>query len=293
MDKYQAEVKKLLDENGAVLVRRKKHKVYKLPDGRAVVMASTPSDHRATVKALTLLRRMLDGRLPEGPAAAAPVITEPQTVNLVRRGQAPRPEWSNADVLIPKLDSGAFFKTKYPTVTKPSLRECDFYYIANSSEEFWKLDPYGRIRAIGKVAQIMGGTVEFIDLFYGAVPNEFITASGGNVTCLPVFNRVVRNAHCICHPAVIVGGNTLVEAQAFLRYKKRRRLLVSNYEWNHAATYRLTRNVSLVIYPLAGKLAHIRRKLHVRSNVSEQWFNPKSIRTACEGILNELYQPAA
>jgi hypothetical protein len=216
VDKYEAEVERLLDENGAVLVRQNKHKVYKFPNGREVVMSSTPSDWRASRKKLAFLRRMLEGRFPK--KLVAPVATTVKSVTaptIIRRGQAPHPEWSNAPVVIPKLESGASFTVATPTMTKRSFRQCDPYYVANSSEEFWKLDPCGRIRAIGKVAQITGSTIEYIDLLYGAVPNQFIAASGGNVMSVPVFNRVAQHARFICHPAVIVGGDTLVEAQAF------------------------------------------------------------------------------
>ncbi len=52
----------LLDEAGAVLVRTKKHKVYKLRNGQIFVQSGSPSDHRADVNQLCLLRRMLRGR---------------------------------------------------------------------------------------------------------------------------------------------------------------------------------------------------------------------------------------
>lgn len=291
MDKYETEIKKLLQENEAVLVRQNKHRVYRFPDGREVVMASTPSDHRATLNRLTFLRRMLDGRLPEKPAAAVPASVEFLAVRPTRRGQAPRPERSNADVVIPKLGFGASLTGTTPTATKRSFGECDPFYAANSSEEYWRLDPCGRIRAIGKVVQATGLTAEYVDVLYGAVPNELLDAYGA--VSVPVFQRVVQAARFLCHPAVIVGGDTLVEAYALPHYKGRHRLLVGNYEWNHTASYRLTRNVSLVVYPLVGEVARVRRKLQLRSNVTEQWVNPKLIRVACEEILNGLYQPAA
>jgi hypothetical protein len=254
-------------------------------------MASTPSDHRATLNNLNFLRRMLDGRLPEKPAAPALASVKLLPVKPIRRGQAPRPERSDANVVIPKLKSGSSFTTTTTTMTKRKLCQCDTYSVVNSSEEFWKLDPCGRIRAVGKVAQATGSTIEYVDLLYGAVPNEALVAYGA--VSVPVFQRVVETARYQCHPAVIVGGDTLVEAFALPHYKGRRSLLVINYKWNYAASYRLTRNVSLVVYFLVGELARIRRQLQLRSKVTEQWVNPKSIRAACKEILNKLYQPAA
>ena len=44
---------------GAVLIRQKRHQVWRLPDGRNYVMAQTPSDWRAQQKQISVLRRML------------------------------------------------------------------------------------------------------------------------------------------------------------------------------------------------------------------------------------------
>jgi hypothetical protein len=56
----EAEVHRLLDECGAVLVRQNKHRVYRLPNNQNFVMASTASDHRAMANNLADLRRMLN-----------------------------------------------------------------------------------------------------------------------------------------------------------------------------------------------------------------------------------------
>lgn len=53
------EVNRLLAECGAVLVRNKKHEVWKLPNGGTFTRAATPSDHRAHLNQLTDLRREL------------------------------------------------------------------------------------------------------------------------------------------------------------------------------------------------------------------------------------------
>lgn len=53
------EVSRLLKEHRAVLVRTKRHQVYRFPNGRVFTMASTPSDFRAAANQLTDLRRTL------------------------------------------------------------------------------------------------------------------------------------------------------------------------------------------------------------------------------------------
>lgn len=57
--KVQNEIDALLKEHGAVLDRTKKHRVWKLPDGRIWVQGSTPSDVRAARNNLAQLRKML------------------------------------------------------------------------------------------------------------------------------------------------------------------------------------------------------------------------------------------
>lgn len=54
-----SEVQKILRDHGAVLVRQKKHQVWKFPDGKVYVQASTPSDQRAAANQLSKLRNML------------------------------------------------------------------------------------------------------------------------------------------------------------------------------------------------------------------------------------------
>src|SRR6266699_1375539 len=53
------QIAKLLNDHGAVLIRQRKHQIWRLPDGRSVTIASTPSDHRAAWKTVALLRRDL------------------------------------------------------------------------------------------------------------------------------------------------------------------------------------------------------------------------------------------
>jgi len=58
--KAQRELQALLNEHGAVLCRRRKHLIYKLPDGRILTVASTGSDSQRGVRnALADLKRMV------------------------------------------------------------------------------------------------------------------------------------------------------------------------------------------------------------------------------------------
>ena len=62
-----AEVSRLLEQSGAVLVRHKKHLVYQLPNGRMFTRYKSPSDHRAPLNELSDLRRALATDRPTAP----------------------------------------------------------------------------------------------------------------------------------------------------------------------------------------------------------------------------------
>ena len=51
-----------LKRAGAVLVRRKNHQVWRLPNGRRYVMAQTPSDRRAGRNQAAVLKRLIKNK---------------------------------------------------------------------------------------------------------------------------------------------------------------------------------------------------------------------------------------
>ena len=59
-------IQQQLKRAGAVLVRQRKHQIWRLPDGRNFVMAATPSDGRATANQVQQLRRMLRAGVKHG-----------------------------------------------------------------------------------------------------------------------------------------------------------------------------------------------------------------------------------
>ena len=54
-----SELDQLLRDSGAVLVREKKHRVYRLPSGRNLVLSKTPSDRRTEANQIRDLRRLI------------------------------------------------------------------------------------------------------------------------------------------------------------------------------------------------------------------------------------------
>lgn len=61
----EREVATLLEQSGAVLVRSKKHLIWRLPNGNTFTQASTPSDHMAAANQLSDLRHALGISDPE------------------------------------------------------------------------------------------------------------------------------------------------------------------------------------------------------------------------------------
>jgi len=59
------ELMDMLKQNGMVLVRSRKHQIWKHPDGRSFVMASTPSDFQAVHQQIRSLRKFLGQARPE------------------------------------------------------------------------------------------------------------------------------------------------------------------------------------------------------------------------------------
>lgn len=58
--KHQFErVDELIRENGGVLVRMKRHPVYRFPNGQQFVHSATPGDRRAAMNSMSVLRRIL------------------------------------------------------------------------------------------------------------------------------------------------------------------------------------------------------------------------------------------
>ena len=95
-----AEVTRLLEQSGAVLVRHKKHLVYRLPNGTTYTRAKTASDNRAERNNLTTLRRALgvcttnpdekekrqmESQRTASPAAAAPSPPAPPQPESVKQ----------------------------------------------------------------------------------------------------------------------------------------------------------------------------------------------------------------
>jgi hypothetical protein len=100
MDKFEKQIQEMLRTSGASLVRRKRHQVWCLPNGRNIVHSSSGSDHLGVRNAVADLRRLLkQGIAPHGEANGSSSMAEP-----AHRGRfhAPnRPEREDGIVVFP------------------------------------------------------------------------------------------------------------------------------------------------------------------------------------------------
>lgn len=65
----EIETRRLIDEHKGVLVRQNKHEIWRFPNGKQVVLASTPSDLRAAANKLSVLRNALGVKAEKAPAS--------------------------------------------------------------------------------------------------------------------------------------------------------------------------------------------------------------------------------
>jgi hypothetical protein len=103
------EVSRLLEESGAVLVRRKKHLVYRLPNGQNFISPKTPSDHRNAVNQLSNLRRALamepasSNQTQQPPAQGDTCAKEHNAMPATQNATQPPTAQTTANVEEPKL----------------------------------------------------------------------------------------------------------------------------------------------------------------------------------------------
>lgn len=279
-DKYTVRVDQLLHDHGARLIRQTKHKVFKLGNGAQVVMSSTPSDVNVSRQRLADLKRSI-AVCPHVVSSQLPLECETPPALSRSRGQAPWPAREEADVVIPRLELGlsnSVQATREPidVDTWVLLR-----YVVTSSELFWKLDPCGRTQVLRKVFSHLGMEVEAISVLLAAMPMETVEVLSADELFCKVWETAARKVR----PALVVNGTTFIEADSFLRYKTRRKLLISNV-FQMMGT-ELSKTVTLVLYPITQK---IRQQFGIprvayQFERTESWTNPQLVRPALQEIL--------
>lgn len=112
----ETEITFLLEQHGMVLVRERKHCVYKHPDGRSFVTSSTPSDRNASKQTLRSLRKFLglplNTRIKNPERRAKPGA--PAVQRYFEKVEIQTREWQNQLADIKK-----FLQTSTPRMAKP------------------------------------------------------------------------------------------------------------------------------------------------------------------------------
>jgi hypothetical protein len=153
MDKYQKTLGEVLESTGATLVRRKKHKVYELANGRMVSISSTPSDGNSVKKAIADVRRQ--GALPKSVRVELTALKSETTGDPKPRFRVPsraHAERDDSEVLFFSLGgsdvdtAGANQEVEFRSVSE----------LVSAAEEvdiFWELSAAGRTLVLKKLAE--------------------------------------------------------------------------------------------------------------------------------------------
>lgn len=153
MEKPEKQLKALLHQSGAKLVRHKRHLVYRLADGRAFVQPNTGSDRRGILNALADLRKLLAEKSEQNSirptTGIRPTLLEP---SLQRMRQENRPPRADAEIVIPPLGPipAPSKNTKQNNAGFDSLDK--MLQSIDQCEAFWDLCPCGRVRVMMKLA---------------------------------------------------------------------------------------------------------------------------------------------
>jgi hypothetical protein len=149
MDKHEKQLETTLREMGAVLVRTKRHNVYRFPDGRTYAQPQSSSDWRSTRNALGDLRHLLRTALPGEVDSEEPDHAEEPQNGHSRFVVPNQPARERAPIVLPVLES----TPSAPLPTSDIVRfnnpvKLDF--LLQDMPEFWQLSPCGRTRVLLK-----------------------------------------------------------------------------------------------------------------------------------------------
>jgi len=186
VNKHERSREDLLHELGGVLIRDKKHRVFRLEDGQKFVVSKTPSTQGSSKASLATLKRIQ--RNDEGPADILREIA-PEAQNAPRKrfslpNNPPRPHDDYRIILPASLETAPAMKRPHTSGGFESV--ADVLMAADRSEEFWNLDASGRIRVLDHLMKSFAKVEVLPSLFtrasieevpgYENVSNQSITA---------------------------------------------------------------------------------------------------------------------
>lgn len=155
MDKYQKKLEQLLEMSGAKVVRRKKHIVYELANGRMVVLSSTPSDANVFKNAISDVRRT--AAIPvSNDTFCSPFVTEGARTKKKARFRAPardRVVKDDPGIIIPSLEGSGVRERSSHEQHLQFASVSELIFVADEVDSFWGLNPDGRARVLMKLGE--------------------------------------------------------------------------------------------------------------------------------------------
>lgn len=155
MDKYRKKLKNLLDASGARVVRRRKHIIYELANGRMVAMSSTPSDVNSSKKAYSDVRRTAAIPASKGtlPDSSTPEAASTETKARVRPPVRDQVVSEDPGIILSNLGRSG---VQLPSAPQPKIQfqsVSELATVADDVDSFWKLNADGRTRVLKKLAE--------------------------------------------------------------------------------------------------------------------------------------------
>jgi hypothetical protein len=168
MDKYEKRVLGRLHESGAELIRNRRHRKWKLSNGKIFTQPNTPGDWRNFRKQDSVLKRLLDTpnveAMPQGLSSDLPNEAERRPV---RFRAANNPARDKAVVHLPKLSPSSPCE---PKLFRQFNRIDDLLFAVDDVPAFWELDCCGRVRVLMKLASRFAKSVEVLTAFAVIAP---------------------------------------------------------------------------------------------------------------------------
>ena len=173
--KHDKKLQEMLAASGASLIRDKKHKIYRLPNGQVVPMSQTPSDWRVGHKRITALKRALAKPAVIGAAE----IEQPELPSRpMRKKRTVQNNWeprdTSAAIHIPKLERAPALPQGTEWTPIGTLEELAYHL--GFLDDFWDLTPGGRARVLLRTLPP--------ELHAEAVPIHFCRATSAEIDYL-------------------------------------------------------------------------------------------------------------
>lgn len=117
----------LLRQSGAELVRRRKHLVYRLPNGKNVVVASTPGDRRAVLNTIRDLKRAAEMKTSRREKHMETIIATTPTVDSTAAPEtaAPEPAAKRTNAWQEKLNAAVKMERERAALLMQQAERCE------------------------------------------------------------------------------------------------------------------------------------------------------------------------